>query len=165
MRHRAPVSVIVAALLLLPLVAGGTAHPTRPSRDARPVPGPEDAEVRELVRLVNLHRTAKRVRTLRWSSAAARVAFQHSIDMRHRDYFSHANPDGQSPFDRLERAGVRYVRAGENIAFGYRSPEQVLQGWLESPGHRKNLENPKYTHHGVGLSGTMWTHVFLTPPR
>ena len=164
MRHRVPVPVVVVLLLILPLVATGSAYPTRPARDARPDPGPADPDVRELVRLVNLHRSAKHLGTLRWSNAAARVALRHSADMRHRDFFSHTNPDHLSPFDRLEHAGVRYVRAGENIAYGYRSPEEVLQGWLESPGHRKNLENPKYTHHGVGVAGTMWTHLFLTPP-
>jgi len=127
------------------------------------VDGPEDPELRELVRLVNLHRASLHLRPLAWSPRAAAVALAHSRDMERRDFFSHVNPDHASPFDRLDGAGIHYVRAGENIAYGYAAAAEVLQGWLDSPGHRRNLENPDYTEQGIAVSGTMWTHVFLTP--
>jgi uncharacterized protein YkwD len=81
-----------------------------------------------------------------------------------RGFFSHTNPDGLSPFDRLNAAGVDFTAAGENIAYGYPSASAVLSAWLGSSGHRANIENGNYTHHGVGLEGTHWTHVFIRRP-
>jgi uncharacterized protein YkwD len=80
-----------------------------------------------------------------------------------RDFFSHTNPDGDSPWDRLSAAGISFSRAAENIAWGYTSAEAVLSGWLGSPGHRANIENCALTHHGVGLADWHWTHLFVTP--
>jgi uncharacterized protein YkwD len=81
--------------------------------------------------------------------------------MVRRDYFSHTNPEGQSPFDRLRAAGVTYTAAAENIAYGYPTAAAVLQGWRNSDGHRRNLENCEYTHHGVGLNSGKWVEVFI----
>jgi len=91
------------------------------------------------------------------------VAQAHSQDMVDRGFFSHTNPDGESPFDRLAEAGIAYAAAGENIAYGYSTASSVLAAWLGSSGHRANIEYAGYTHHGVGLVGTYWTHVFLRP--
>jgi uncharacterized protein YkwD len=86
--------------------------------------------------------------------------------MRDRDFFSHSNPDGEEPFDRMSDAGISYAGAAENIASGYASAEAVLNGWLNSSGHRANIENGSYTHHGIGYveEGNYWTHVFATDP-
>jgi uncharacterized protein YkwD len=81
--------------------------------------------------------------------------------MVRRDFFSHTNPDGQSPFDRLRAAGVTYLAAAENIAYGYTTAAGVLEAWLNSEGHRRNLENCRYTHHGVGLRNGKWVHEFI----
>lgn len=54
---------------------------------------------------------------------------------------------------------------GENIAYGYTSSSSVFQGWLNSSGHRANIENPNYTHVGFGLTGKYWTVVFATPSK
>jgi uncharacterized protein YkwD len=98
---------------------------------------------------------------LRWDGPTAAVAQAHAEDMVRRDFFSHTNPDGQTPFDRLRAAGVTYMAAAENIAYGYSTGAGVLEGWLGSTGHRANIENCAYTHHGVGKAGTHWTHLFL----
>lgn len=95
-----------------------------------------------------------------WASDVAGVALAHSADMVDRGYFSHANPEGQSPFDRLTIAGISYSMAAENIAYGYSTPEAVLQAWLNSPGHRGNIESCGLAEHGVGLVGSHWTHVY-----
>ncbi len=58
---------------------------------------------------------------------------------------------------------MTYRLAGENIAAGYQTPSAVLEGWLGSPGHRANIENCGFTHHGVGLNESHWTHMFITP--
>lgn len=93
---------------------------------------------------------------------AARV---HSEDMATRGYFSHDTPEGVSPFERMNMAGYEYSTAGENIASGYQTPQDVVQGWLDSPGHCNNMMNGAFTEIGVGYhgEGVMWTQVFGTP--
>ena len=122
-----------------------------------------DPSLQVLEDLVNDHRAAVGCQPLTWISEMARVAQEHSEDMARRNFFDHTNPDGLTPFDRMERAGLTATRAAENIAWGYASPQDVLQGWLDSPGHRANIENCQLTEHGLGLYQTRWTHLFRTP--
>jgi len=79
------------------------------------------------------------------------------------DYFSHTRPEGLSPFDRAERAGVDYSRA-ENIAYGQADAAAVMRAWLESPGHRANILDCDLTKLGVGVAegpgGPWWTQLF-----
>jgi uncharacterized protein YkwD len=98
---------------------------------------------------------------------AARV---HSLDMATRGFFDHQNPDGESPFDRMERAGYSYQTAGENIAAGQTTPQEVVDGWLASPGHCSNIMGPDYTELGVGYVSApegqlphYWTQTFGAP--
>ena len=159
-RHRARLWTAVAAIAFL--VAGcGDDHPAAP--DAPP-PAAASPAVAEFTALVNAHRAALGLAPLAWDPAIAAVAQAHSADMVARGFFSHTNPDGESPFDRLAAAGVSYSAAGENIAYGYPTAESVLAAWLASDGHRANIENGSFTHHGVGLAGTHWTHVFVRGP-
>lgn len=95
---------------------------------------------------------------------AARV---HSKDMADRVFFDHINPDGQDPFVRMEMAGYSYFTAGENIAAGQSTPSEVMQGWMDSPGHCRNIMNPDFAEIGVGTfeanSGSyryLWTQTF-----
>jgi uncharacterized protein YkwD len=159
-------ALVLAAVLLIGLAGcsedeGPTAPPSPPS--TRP-PASTPAEVVEFVDLVNAHRTSMGLGELVWDDAVAVVATAHSADMIERQFFDHVNPDGDTPFDRLHDAGIVYVAAGENIAYGYPIATSVFEGWLGSPGHRANIEYPRFTHHGVGLVGTHWTHVFLRKP-
>lgn len=131
--------------------------------DGITIPEGEDARVVAFVDLVNQHRLDVGCGALTWRSDVANVAWAHSADMITRDFFAHTNPDGDSPFDRLNQAGIGYRVAAENIAFGYVTAEAVLQAWLDSPGHRGNIENCAMTQHGVGRVETYWTHVFLSP--
>jgi len=123
----------------------------------------ESPEIEVFASLMNAHRVSVGCEPLIWIDEVADVAQAHSVDMASRDYFDHTTPDGQSPFDRLRDAGLDFSRAAENIAYGYPTPEAVLQGWLDSPGHRANIENCALTEHGVGLHATRWTHLFRTP--
>jgi uncharacterized protein YkwD len=92
---------------------------------------------------------------------AARV---HSADMAARQYFDHTNPEGENPGDRLSQAGYAASTWGENIAFGYGSPEAVVDGWMQSDGHCANIMRPGFTEIGVGYAtGNMWTQVFGAP--
>lgn len=119
------------------------------------------ADVQDFVTLMNNHRVSVGCAPLEWHGEVADVALAHSRDMIERDFFAHTNPDGASPFDRLNYAEIAWSGGAENIAYGYPTGEAVLEGWLNSPGHRTNIENCSLTHHGVGLEGTHWTHVFI----
>jgi uncharacterized protein YkwD len=79
--------------------------------------------------------------------------------------FSHTRPNGSSPFTALSEAGITYRAAGENIAYGQRTPQEVVTGWMNSPGHRANIMNPSFGKVGIGVykdsNGTIyWTQLF-----
>lgn len=136
--------------------------------DTDPVLGPaapedQNAEIRELTARVNQHRLLVGCESLVWHVDAAAVAQRHSEDMVARRFLAHTNPDGHSPADRLRNAGIGFGAWGENLAAGIPNARTVLQKWLGSPGHRRNVERCRYTHHGIGLHQQHWTHLFLTP--
>ena len=93
----------------------------------------------------------------------SRVARYKSQDMKDKKYFSHTSPTYGSPFDMMKSFGISYKTAGENIAYGYSTPEAVVKGWMNSEGHRKNILNPSFTQIGVGYvaSGNYWTQMFI----
>lgn len=145
------------------IACGGDGSPTGPDTGgARPAGA--DAEIVELVDLVNARRADAGCAGLAWHAGVAGVAQGHSQDMQDRNFFSHTNPDGDDPFDRLAAAGIGYATAGENIAMGTGDGAQAFQLWIDSPGHRANIENCAYTHHGVGLVSGRWTHLFVGSP-
>jgi uncharacterized protein YkwD len=160
----------IAALAFAVSVAGGCVDeraplaPPPPGSSPPPVPqGPADPEVISFVDRMNAHRVSIGLSPLAWRSDVAAVAVAHSQDMTDRDFFSHTNPDGESPGDRLDGDGIAYRAWGENIAWGYSTGASVLGAWLASEGHRENIENSYFTQHGVGKVGNIWTHVFLRP--
>ena len=128
-------------------------------------PVSEESEMRSFVRLLNEYREQHGCAPLRWDERIAEVAQSHSEDMARRHYFHHNSPEGRSPFDRLRSADVSFRGAAENIATGQLTGSQVLDSWLESPDHRRTIEECQYTHHGLGLSQTYWTHDFVTVTR
>jgi uncharacterized protein YkwD len=85
----------------------------------------------------------------------------HSLDMFERMFFDHTNPDGESPWDRVDRTTYDGSASGENIAQGYPDPAAVMDGWMNSPGHCSNIMNPDNTELGVGYYGdnSYWTQV------
>lgn len=136
---------------------------TAPAPVARAaVPADPTAEAAVLA-LVNEARVDAGCGALTADPALAAVARAHSADMRDRDYFSHTSPEGLSPFDRAEQAGIDYSRA-ENIAFGQADATAVMEAWLKSPGHRANILDCQLTKLGVGVAegpgGPWWTQLF-----
>ena len=158
MRHLIhPVATLLALAISLGCSDDGPAGPA--SID------PPVGDLATFVAQMNAHRESVGCEALAWHSATADVASAHSLDMQDRGFFSHTNPDGDDPFDRLGEAGVTWSGpAGENIAMTSGGAESALELWLNSPGHRSNIENCAYNHHGVGLAGSYWTHVFITDP-
>jgi uncharacterized protein YkwD len=117
----------------------------------------------QVLTLVNQARATAGCAPLVADSALAAVARAHSADMRDRDYFDHDTPEGLSPFDRAEQAGISYARA-ENIAYGQANPTEVMDDWMTSPGHRDNILDCELTKLGVGVAegprGPWWTQLF-----
>ena len=122
----------------------------------------------EVIRLVNVERSKQGLQLLTKNWELCRVARYKSADMANKGYFSHTSPTYGSPFKMMESFGIRFSSAGENIAYGQRTPQEVMNGWMNSPGHRSNILSPSYTQIGVGMaknsSGVLyWTQMFIKP--
>ena len=99
---------------------------------------------------------------VKWNDLLEMAAFQHSDDMRRRDYFSHSGSDGSRAGDRIKSVGYLWKVYGENIAEGYDSEKEVIDDWMESPSHCKNIMNPEFKEMAIGISGDFWTQNFAT---
>ena len=162
-RALAPVVMFISLGLACTAASAPRATAARRAPVPAPVARPTDSEVVSFVRQMNDHRVSIGLPPLIWDRRVSVVARAHSRDMLVRHFFSHTDPDGLRSRDRIGAAGIRYSALGENIAYGHATGTSVLNAWLLSSGHRANIENPTYTHHGVGKVGTYWTHVFLRP--
>lgn len=116
--------------------------------------------------LTNAEREAAGCAPLAVDERLRTAARGHSHDMAANDYFSHTSLDGRTPSDRAREAGYP-GGVGENIAYGYRTPEDVMRGWMNSDGHRRNILSCRYTVIGVGLAydergRPYWTQKFGT---
>lgn len=117
----------------------------------------------EVVRLVNEIRQQNGLRPLTANWELSRVARYKSQDMVDNRYFSHTSPTYGTPFQMIKAFGLSYKTAGENIAYGYATPKAVVDGWMNSSGHRANILNASYTQIGVGYvaRGNYWTQMFI----
>ncbi|ESU32699.1 hypothetical protein G3A_10170 [Bacillus sp. 17376] len=142
-----------------------------PEEEAAPAPEqkatPSGTEISafesKVIDLTNEHRKKNGLPNLQPDTALSNVAQEKSNDMQAKNYFSHTSPTYGSPFDMMRDFGVSYNTAGENIAMGQRSAEEVVNAWMNSEGHRKNILSPNYTHIGVGhtTQGNYWTQMFI----
>lgn len=122
----------------------------------------------EVVRLTNLERQKAGLSPLSHNWQLSRVARYKSEDMRDRGYFSHTSPTYGSPFTMIKNFGISYSAAGENIAMGQKTAQAVVQGWMNSSGHRANILSKSFTQIGIGYakssSGKIyWTQMFIRP--
>lgn len=117
----------------------------------------------EVVELTNVERQKHGLAPLQIDEALSKVASVKSEDMAKQNYFSHNSPTYGSPFDMMKQFGISYRTAGENIAMGQRSPQEVVNAWMNSEGHRANILNSNFTHIGVGhaSNGNYWTQQFI----
>jgi uncharacterized protein YkwD len=104
------------------------------------------------------------------SGTLGNVALGHAADMAEHDYFEHRDLDGGSPADRVRAVGYRERLVGENIAYGPKSVQEVVQGWLDSPGHCENIMDPRFAEMGFayatgrsGRHGLYWVQVLAQP--
>jgi stress response protein SCP2 len=122
----------------------------------------------EVVDRTNAERARHGLRPLTVDARLAAAAQAHSADMVRRDFFAHENPNGEQVWHRAVAAGYAYRKVAENIAAGQRTAEEVVRGWMESPGHRANILDRELTQIGVGRADggaydVYWTQVFGTP--
>ncbi|AIF42510.1 CAP domain-containing protein [Virgibacillus sp. SK37] len=117
----------------------------------------------EVFELTNQERTKNGLAPLKVDVELSKVAREKSRDMAANNYFSHNSPTYGSPFDMMKQFGITYRAAGENIAKGQRTPEEVVNAWMNSEGHRANILSSKYTHIGIGYveQGNHWTQQFI----
>lgn len=99
---------------------------------------------------------------LGWNDLLEKAAFNHSNDMYENKYFAHTALDGSNAGMRIERVGYNWKAYGENIGMGYKDEKEVVEAWLASPGHCKNLMNKNYKEVGVSRVGGYWTQAFGT---
>lgn len=115
----------------------------------------------EVIRLVNAERAKQGLPALTSDPTLTRLANVRAQEIAKK--FSHTRPDGTSPFDMLEAEGLQYRNAAENIAMGQRSPEEVMNSWMNSSGHKNNILSNKNTLIGVGyIEGlNTWVQLFM----
>jgi len=116
-----------------------------------------------VIRLTNAERAGGGCGPLVNNGKLHAAALGHSVDMAEKDYFSHTSQDGSSMTDRIERQGYSWRSLAENIAAGYRTPASVVDGWMNSSGHRANIMNCNLTEIGVGFHDFHWTQNFGKP--
>ncbi|MFK7693772.1 CAP domain-containing protein [Paenibacillus sp. HJGM_3] len=154
---------------------GGTAPttPARPTTPTTPVATPAptasppasdrtstgDFE-QQVLQLVNSERAKAGMGALAMDAALSRVAKAKAEDMYNNNYFDHNSPTYGSPFDMMKKFGISFRSAGENIAKGQTSPQQVMNDWMNSPGHRANILNTSYTKIGIAFYNGEWVQEF-----
>lgn len=134
---------------------------TAPTPQATPTASGAAARI---VELVNAERSKAGCSPVKLNATLTKAAQAHSEDMASHRNMSHTGSDGSSPGDRITRAGYNWSTYGENVAYGYSTPEQVMAGWMSSPGHKANILNCGFKEIGVGLAqpGNYWTQDFGT---
>lgn len=142
-----------------------TPKPTTTAPSPAPTGGAEaSGAVAEVVELVNAERGKAGCSPVKVNATLTEAAQNHSEDMAASGNMSHTGSDGSSPADRITRAGYSWSTYGENVAYGYSTPERVMAGWMSSPGHKENILNCSFEEIGVGLAqpGDYWTQNFGT---
>ncbi|MFC0015909.1 MULTISPECIES: CAP domain-containing protein [Allobacillus] len=144
----------------------GIGSPEKRDGDSVKTPSQLEDLLEEIVELTNREREVNGLPALQIDTELQDVAQEKSADMADLNYFSHESPTYGSPFDMLNEFGIDYEVAAENIAAGFFDPEDVVNGWMNSEGHRENILNEEVTHIGVGFEeggemGTYWTQLFI----
>lgn len=135
----------------------------KPGQNQPSQPGSTDnSYAQQVINLVNEERAKAGLSSVQPSETVAGAANVRAQEIVSN--FSHTRPDGTSFGTVLRQAGINYRGAGENIAYGQRTPEEVMDAWMNSSGHRANILNPNYTNIGIGYYETngvkYWVQLF-----
>ena len=123
---------------------------------------------KEVVRLVNAERAKEGLPALKNNnSALTKAAQKRAKELPLRFNSKHERPDGRAWHTVMKEYNIQYISVGENIAYGHKSAAQVVQAWMDSPGHKKNIMDKDFTHIGVGIheeNGRLyWSQEFMRP--
>ncbi len=122
------------------------------------------AEAGDARSLLNAQRARKGLAPVTRSQKLTAAAAGHASNMATRGYFSHTSPNGRSVGDRVDRQGYNYCVVNENLSYGRKNLANVINAWMNSPGHRRNILNPKVTEFGVAQApGGYWVLVMARP--
>jgi uncharacterized YkwD family protein len=117
----------------------------------------------QVVTLVNAERAKAGLSALKTTNAPlTKMAYDKAKDMYDKGYFDHNSPTYGSPFDMMKQYGITFSYAGENIAKGQPTPQEVMTAWMNSPGHRDNILKPNYTTIGVAYYKGVWVQEFIS---
>ncbi|MBT2293524.1 serine protease [Paenibacillus albidus] len=117
--------------------------------------------IAQVVALVNKERATAGLSPVTALESLNKVAGAKATDMRVNNYFSHTSPTYGSPFDMMKSFGVTYSYAGENIAMGQKTPQEVMTAWMNSQGHRANILSANFNYIGVGFDNNYWVQEFI----
>ncbi|MEK3758980.1 CAP domain-containing protein [Paenibacillus sp. FSL R7-0337] len=171
----APAKPVVTAAPVATAAPAATAKPApAPVATAKPVvtPAPAPSAVpavgtnassytQQVVALVNKERAAAGLAPVSALDSLNKVAAAKAADMRSNNYFSHTSPTYGSPFDMMSAFGITYKAAGENIAMGQKTPQEVMTAWMNSPGHKANILSANFNYIGVGFDNNYWVQEFI----
>lgn len=148
----------------IPEVPGVPERPEKPERPEEDEENTENSFAMQVIKLVNKERAKEGLPELRYDAKIEKAALVRAKETVAS--FSHTRPDGSSFSTALKEQGVSYRGAGENIAWGQKTPEEVMEGWMNSPGHRANIMNKNFTKIGVGYyqnaqGRNYWTQLFV----
>ncbi|MGW4736313.1 CAP domain-containing protein [Streptomyces shenzhenensis] len=146
-----------------PAEAPDTSAAPEPPSTPKPT-GTASETTNRIVELVNAERGKAGCSALTLNDTLGKAAQAHSEDMASHRNMSHTGSDGSAPGDRITKAGYTWTAYGENVAYGYATPEQVMAAWMSSAGHKANILNCSFKEIGVGLAepGHYWTQDFGT---
>lgn len=117
----------------------------------------------EILKLANIEREKNGLSPLILDKKLCLLSGEKANDMAKNNYFSHNSKVLGTPFEHMKKNGVKYRTAAENIAKGQKTPEEVMNTWKKSPGHRKNILNPKFHKMGINkdeLGQDIWVQLF-----
>ncbi|KZO00318.1 S-layer homology domain-containing protein [Bacillus badius] len=164
---RGQLAVFISNILKHNEASGQDQKLTDPQPPAKQPVTDHQADIsQQILQLVNQERAKAGLGALRYADDVAKVARLKSEDMAKNNYFDHTSPTYGSPFKMMDRFGIHYTFAGENIAAGYSTAEAVMKGWMNSPGHRANILSPDYAEMGIGIAkggdyGIYYTQMFV----
>ena len=130
----------------------GEEQPPPPPPPPSPPPDNITEMARQIIDLTNRERAIRGVGSMLHQQQLANAAQSHAKDMMENNYFSHTGLNGSTPGDRITAEGYRWQTYGENIARGYGTAQRVMDGWMASEGHRKNILNDAFTEIGIGYT-------------
>lgn len=148
MRFQGFTSLALAAMFALPLSATTESRPRTRTEIANRAP----MSAESVVDAMNRERAARGLAPLRLNARLNAAAQDRARDMFAKHYFEHVSPDGIDPFSWVDREGYDYTVIGENLATGYGTATSVVDGWMDSPGHRENILERDFRDVGIAIA-------------